>query len=207
MRILRVSLAFAIALALVAATQAMAGTAVMTLTPKAAGTVTRFPNFNLLYVQSDSDVYSTCFNTTGENLEFRRGFMEYRLPVSPRVVVRATLTLTETRAVITTPVPPDVHEVSAYPADLVVTTTDYDTPTQNITTFETDANEEPNPHVAIDVTDAVQQAKGRQIGFRIKLQIDPDGPCVNFAGSGFNGLFNNPPTLEIEFGHAQASPN
>ena len=61
--------------------------------------------------------------------------------------------------------------------------------------------------MAIDVTDAVQQAKGREIGFRIKLQIDPDGPCVNFAGSGFNGLFNNPPTLEIEFGHAQGSPN
>src|SRR5580765_4042413 len=121
MQILRVSLV----LALAAAAPAMAGTAAITIHPKAAGTVTKLPNFNLLFVQSDSDIQSTCFDTTGENLEFRRGFMEFRLPVPNHVIVRATLKLTEHRAVTTFPLPPDVHELSAYSADLVVDPTDY----------------------------------------------------------------------------------
>ncbi len=170
------------------------------LTPKAAGTLAFFPHFELLFVRSESDIQSTCFNTTGENLEFRRGFMEFRLPVPPPRVVRATLTITETRATISTPLPPDVHELSSYSADLAVDTSDYDAPTIDITTFETDPNEPPNlRELRFDVTEAVQQARRKAIGFRIKLQIDPDEPCVDFAGSGFGGLFVQPPVLEVEF--------
>ena len=206
MQILRVSLI----LALVAASPAMAGTAAITIYPKAAGTVTRFPNFNLLFVQSDSDIQSTCFDTTGENLEFRRGFMEFRLPVPNHVVVRATLRLTESRGVTTFPLPPDVHELSAYPADLVVDPADYDAPTLDLATFETDPNDDPSlSNLTFDVTDAVRHLGGRTIGFRIKLQIDPDAPCVEFqqAGSGFGGLYNNQPSLELEFGHTRGSTN
>lgn len=206
MHILRVSLV----LALVAAAPAMAGTATMTLHPKAAGTVTRFPNFNLTYVQSDSDIQSTCFDTTGENLEFRRGFMEFRLPVPNHVIVRATLKLTETRGVTTFPFPPDVHELSSYPADLVVDETDYDASTHEVTTFETDMNDDPSlSNLTFDVTDAVRQSRGKTIGFRIKLQIDPDAPCAQLqsAGSSFGGLSAGQPTLEIEFGHAGGPAN
>lgn len=185
MRVLRTFLA----VAAIATTQAMAGPAATTLHPKAAGTVTFFPNFDLLFVQSDSDIYSTCFNTTGENLEFRRGFMEFRMPVPPHRVLRAALTITETRGAVTaTPLPPDVHELSSYPADLVVGTADYDAPVLDIATFETDSNEQPNLRkLTFDVTEAVRQARKKAIGFRIKLQVDPDGPCVDFAGSTFGG--------------------
>jgi hypothetical protein len=206
MRILRVSLI----LALVAAIPAMAGTAAITIHPKAAGTVTKLPNFNLLFVQSDSDIQSTCFDTTGENLEFRRGFMEFRLPVPIHVIVRATLRLTESRGVTTFPFPPDVHELSSYPADLVVDETDYDAPTQEVATFETDVNQDPSlSGLTFDVTDAVRQLRGKAIGFRIKLQIDPDAPCVEFqsAGSSFGGLSSLQPSLDLELGHARGSTN
>ena len=72
---------------------------------------------------------SFCANTTGENLEFNRGFMEFALPVVPPRVVKATLIVTETRnSSTTTPKPPDVHELAVYPADLVIGTADYDAP-------------------------------------------------------------------------------
>jgi hypothetical protein len=190
-----------IVLVIVGVTPAVAATATATLQPQAAGTVTFFPNFDLLFVQSNGDISSLCFNTTGDNLQFRRGFVEFAIPVSPKRVVKATLTITETRGgQSSTPRPPDVHELSSYPADLVVGTQDYDAPAVLIGTFETDANDPPDLRkITFDVTEAVRQSRKSEIGFRIKLQIDPAGPCVDFAGSEFGGLFFEPPSLEIEF--------
>jgi hypothetical protein len=58
----------------------------------------------------------------------------------------------------------------------------------------TDVNDQPRvpPSFSFDVTQAVRQAQGSALGFRIKLQIDPAGPCVDFAGAEFW-----PITLEI----------
>jgi len=189
-----------IVLALSAVTPVVAATATATLLPKAAGTLTFFPNFDLLLVQSDGEISSLCFSTDADNLQFRRGFVEFAMPVSPKRVVKATLTITENQTgQITTPKPPDVHELSLYPADLVVGTRDYDAPTTLIGTFETNVNDPPAlRRFTFDVTDAIRQSGKGGIGFRIKLQIDPAGPCVDFAGSDFGGLFFEPPSLAIE---------
>jgi hypothetical protein len=180
---------------------AAAGTATTSIQAQVLGTVTDFPNFGLLFVRDNGRMLSGCFDTTGENLEFDRGFMEFAMPVVPKRVVKATLTITETRnAMTTTPLPPDVHELAVYPADLVISPEDYDAPAALISTFETDGNDPPDlRQFTFDVTDAIHLLKKKTVGFRIKLQIDPAGPCIDFAGSEFDDVSIARPTLEIEF--------
>ena len=60
---------------------------------------------------------SDYFRTTPLNRTFRRGFAEFAIPDDLGAVTEATLVLTEWRATITDPVPPDVHELTSYPAD------------------------------------------------------------------------------------------
>ena len=88
--------------------------------PPAGGTIRSLPNLNILEVWNTGfPLQSTCFNTTGENLEWRRG----------KDIQSAAITVTESKGAATaTPVPPDVHELSYHPADLVVDTADYDRP-------------------------------------------------------------------------------
>jgi hypothetical protein len=176
-------------------TPAAAGTT--TLSPQVVGTIVDFPILHQRYVQNGV-IYSTCFSTTGENLEFRRGYMEFDVPVRSKRVLSATLTITETKGGWTaTPFPPDVHEVSFYPADLVVDLADYDAPTVPLATFETDPNDPIGLRkLRFDVTSAIQNAKRDKVGFRIKLQIDPGG-CAGFAGSTFGEIYIEPPRLEI----------
>ncbi len=190
-----------IVLAAVTPLLAATGTATTSIHPQALGTVTFFPNFDLLFVRDTGRMLSFCANTTGENLEFNRGFMEFALPVAPRRVVKATLIVTETRnASTTTPKPPDVHELGVYPADLLIDTADYDAPVASVATFETDVNDPPDlRRFTFDVTDAIRLLKKKDAGFRIKLQIDPDGPCVDFQGSEFGDVAIDRPTLQIEF--------
>ena len=171
----------------------------VTLQPTATGTLAFFPS-GILW--KGSELQSTCFVTTETNLEWRRSFMEFALPVPPNQVVRATLAITETRGGVTTaPIPTDVHEVSAYPGDLVVDESDYDVPTRPVGTIETDVNDDPALRVTtIDVTSAIRHIRKEAVGFRIKLAIDPDAPCVDFdfGGSEFGGPFNYPPTLTLD---------
>lgn len=169
-----------------------------TLTPETVGTIAFFPNLDLLHLAS-GEIQSTCFNTTGENLEFRRGFVEFGLPHFPRGILEATLILTETRGGWTSiPLPTDVHEVSSYAADLVVDTADYDAPATLVGTLETDPNDPPElREIRFNVTEVVRRAHGNRLGFRIKLQNDPSAPCTSFAGSDFGGLYHYPPRLEI----------
>jgi hypothetical protein len=197
-----------IVLATVSLLVAASGTATTSIRPQALGSVTFFPNFDLLFVRDTGRMLSSCSNTTGENLEFNRGFMEFSLPVVPMRVVKATLIVTETRTgTTTTPKPPDVHELSVYPADLVIGTADYDASADLIGTFETDVNDPPDlRRFTFDVTDAIRRLRKRDVGFRIKMQIDPDGPCDDFAGSEFGDVSIERPTLEIEFrGHSGSS--
>lgn len=183
--------------------------ATRTFTPEAAGTVTFFPILELLYVQSDADIMTMCFSTTEQNLEYRRGFFEFRLPPFPRGIVEATLTITETRGGRTSePLPTDVHELSYYAADLVVDTADFDAPTTLIGTLETDPNDPPELRpIRFNVTDAVRNTPGRNLGFRLKLQVDPDHGCAPFAGSEFGSLYIEPPRLEIRLRPRPRSAN
>ena len=187
--------------ALAAVTPSGAGSRVVTIEPAATGTLAFFPVFDILRLQG-GDLQSTCFVTTDQNLEWRRSFFEFELPVPARRIVRATLIITETNGVfVPTPLPTDVHEVSAYPGDLVVDLSDYDAPTLPVGTIETDPNDDPNPHsFELDVTRAIRQLRKDAVGFRIKLQVDPDAPCVEVgtAGSAFGGPFFYPPTLRLE---------
>ena len=190
-----------LALLAVTAPGAAPGGRTVTLQPTATGTLAFFPFLDILRIQG-GDLQSTCFVTTETNLEWRRSFVEFDLPVPPNRIEQATLAITETRGGWTaTPVPTYVHEVSAYPADLAVEESDYDVPTRPVGTIETDGNDNPSLRVTtIDVTTAIRQIRKGAVGFRIKLAIDPDAPCVDFdfAGSDFGGPYLYPPLLTLE---------
>jgi hypothetical protein len=176
-------------------------TRVVTVQPTVTGTLTFFPVLDNLFVQG-VDLQSTCFDTTGQNLEWRRAFAEFELPAAPARIVRATLQITEPNTGWSAfPLPTDVHEVSLYPGDLVVDPSDYDVPTLLVGTIETDANDDPvTRSFEFDVTQAIRQMAKQVVGVRIKLQIDPTDPCVEFqhAGSDFGSLFADAPTLLLE---------
>ena len=194
-------------LVLAAITPSHAGnTRVVTVQPTVTGTLTFFPIFGNLYVQG-GDLQSTCFDTTTQNLEWRRAFIEFELPAAPAQIVRATLRITEpNNGWSAFPLPTDVHEVSLYPGDLVVDPSDYDVPTLPVGTIETDSNDDPVPRsFELDVTQAIRQMAKQVVGVRIKLQIDPTAPCVEFqqAGSEFGSLYLDPPTLQLEIEKAR----
>lgn len=175
------------------------GTRTVTLQPGATGTLAFFPDLDILRIQG-GDLQSLCLSTSAPNLEWRRSFMEFDLPVPAAQVIRATLAITETRGGVSpTPAPTDVHEVSAYPGDLAVDESDYDVPALLVGTIETDPNDDPSLRVTeLDVTRAIRQIRKEVVGFRIKLAIDPDEACSGFAGSDFGGgPYNYPPTLTL----------
>jgi hypothetical protein len=130
--------------------------------------------------------------------QFRRAFLEFEIPdLAGAAVQSATFFITDGSAVISMPVPPDVHELSAYPADLIVSTNDYDQETTFITTFETDANIR-SEMLALDVTEAVRVSEGQNLGLRIKLAIDPNYSGPESLGAGFQSIFSgSPPRLMI----------
>ncbi|HET8945694.1 MAG TPA: hypothetical protein VFQ07_01820 [Candidatus Polarisedimenticolia bacterium] len=184
-------------------------TTVITVSPAITGTVAFFPIFDIIRLQG-GDLQSTCSFTTSENLEWQRAFAEFQLPVDPSRISRATLHVIEpSSGWSATPLPTDVHEVSLYPGDLVVDTSDYDVPVISVGTLETDANDDPvNRFFEFDVTRAIHRMHKTIVGMRIKLQVDPDQPCSEFqqAGSAFGEFYNYPPTLEIEFGAPKKNP-
>jgi hypothetical protein len=172
---------------------------VVTLEPAAMGTLSFLPMLDILGFEG-TDMFSYCTFTTTAGFNWRRSFFEFELPVPPDWIRKATLTLNEVDGTWSSvPFPTDVHEVSAYPGDGLVDVSDFDTPTVLVGTLETDFNDDPNLHVfEFDVTSVVQQFRKKIIGFRIKLQIDPDTPCTQLsAGSFFAGPFQYPPTLRL----------
>jgi len=180
-------------------TAAAPGVTVTTIYPQASGTIRYFPILNILDFApiGNSPIQSHCFDTTGENLEWRRGFVEFGIPVFPDRIKTATITVVEpNNGWVAAPLPPDVHELFYYPADLVVDPGDFDQPTTLIGTFETDNNDPPGVPLTFifDVTRAVREAQGSALGFRIKLQIDPASPCAEFD---FAGTELAPITLQI----------
>ena len=163
--------------------------------PADTGTVRFSPSLGVLD-DFDDEIMSFCDDLGPQDIEFRRGFIEFNLQNLGFDVAQATLTLTETGGSGSLPVPPILHELAYYPADLVVDTSDLNAPTTPITTFETDDNIS-GEVFSFDVTDAVRQAIGANIGFRVKLAVDPTGPC-GVVGTKFNGLNQgSPPVLTL----------
>jgi hypothetical protein len=154
------------------------------IVPAATGTVSLLPELGLFRRAPVGDaIQSHYFRTTAVNREFRRGFLEFSIPAFSGTLESATLVLTEQRARTTFPKPPDRHELSHYDADLVVSTGDYDTPTSPLAEFETDANSV-EQRFSFDVTALTNTYKGRNLGLRIKLAVDPDYFGEGSRGSG-----------------------
>jgi hypothetical protein len=188
-------------LVLAIATSAQAkDTRTVTVLPTVTASIVYFPYFNNISVWENS-VYSYCSQTTPQNLEWRRGFMEFELPADPALIVHATLALTEGQGSTPVPVPSVLHEVSIYPADLVVDTSDYDIPTLLVGTLEIDPNNDPGVYTFMfDVTGPIQQLRRTMVGFRVKLAIDPDTPCLDIVDTSadFFSDYYHPPTLTLE---------
>jgi hypothetical protein len=185
-----------------AAVQARAQDAV--LQPQVTGSIRNLPGFGILGpAPVGGAIQSTYFRTTLQNTEFRRGFIEFQIPSFNSSVQKATLVLTEDRATVSFPLPPDTHELSFYAADLVVSVDDFDRPTTPVASFQTDANE-PTGVFSFDVTAIVAQFQGQSLGFRVKLALDPTLDIFGFAGSAFGelgqGTFS--PRIEVTFGPA-----
>lgn len=163
-----------------------ADAAAQTLDPAAAGTIRSFPElgiFDVVGAPGADFVSSTYFRTSDVNREFRRGIVEFSVPSA--TILSATLVLAEFRPTVTAPVPPDEHHLTAYmPADLEVTTADYDRAGTAVGTFLTDANLEQQTFT-FDVTALAAAAAGGTLGFRVQLAIGPEySDFVNF-GSAF----------------------
>jgi len=167
------------------------------ITPTDTGTIRFFPELGILGEAPVGDaIQSRYFKTTEQNREFRRGFIEFTIPVFEGQIQQATLILTENRGTTNFPLPPDLHELSFYQADLVVDTSDYNRPTTLLTSFETDVNEPPQIF-SFDVTSLINQFQGDNLGLRIKLAVDPTLNAFAVKGSSFGELNNNPPRIEL----------
>ena len=153
-----------------------------TIVPAATGTISYSPEFGILGAAPiGNDIQSTYRRTTAVNREFRRGFLEFSIPDFGGTLDAATLVLTESRGQTGFPMPPDRHELSYYDADLVVDTSDYDASTSPLAEFETDVNSV-QESFSFDLTALINEYKGRNLGLRIRLAVDPD-----YFGEGFRG--------------------
>jgi hypothetical protein len=163
-----------------------------TILPEATGTIAFWPELGLWETPVGNDVQSGYFRTTAENREFRRGFLEFSIPDFQGLLTSATLLLTESRGQTAVPLPPDRHELGYYQADVVVNTNDYNAATSPIAEFETDNNIEPESF-SFDITALVHAYKGRNLGLRIKLAVDPDYFGEGFLGTGFQNNVQGSP--------------
>jgi hypothetical protein len=155
--------------------------------PVASSFIRRLPELGIMDGGGiDGDMQSTYFRTTATNREFRRGFAEFEIPRFPGRLLRATLILRETRASVSDPRPPDLHELSTYSdVDLDITQADFDRPTTPLATFETDANLE-NGTFRFDVTDLIALSRGARLGIRVKLAVDPNETGFIPLGTAFS---------------------
>ncbi len=156
------------------------------IVPRETGTVAGSPDSGgVQKAPVGSDVQSTYFRTTPTNRTFRRGFLEFLIPDFDGTLVSATLLLGTGGGGTSNPVPPDRHELSYYDADLVVDADDYYAPSWPVAEFETDINNTDGERFSFDLTAVVDAYKGRNLGLRIKLAVDPDYVALGSLGRGF----------------------
>lgn len=167
------------------------------LSPKAIGTISFLPELNRWETPAKSAIQSAYFKTTTSNRNFRRGFVEFAIPEIQDQIVKATLFLSENRAIVLSPTPSDGHELAYYSADLQVTTNDYNRAATLLTTFATDVNLPPDTF-SFDLTSVLSGFRGKNLGFRIKLKVDPEFNGLGSLGSTFQDLSGgSPPRLVV----------
>lgn len=164
-----------------------------TVLPNATGTVRYLPELGILEVAPVAGIpQSTYFKTTDLNREFRRGFLEFEIPEFAGEITNATLVLPEWRAWVGEPVPPDLHELSYYPADIAIASADFNQSTTFIASFETNASLEPQIFT-FDMTTLIIEWQGGRLGFRVKLVVDPTYNETASFGTGFHEVYQDPP--------------
>jgi hypothetical protein len=192
----------AVARTMICASLALAGSialipAASTVYPVSTGTVEYYPMLGVIQMPVGDTIQSTCSQTTSTNLSWRRGFIEFVAPIiRGNGGKRATLVIQDQGGTYAPPVPPVVHRVLYYPADLAVGNGDFNAAAIEWATFETDPNENPKTY-RIDITSLIREFAGQPIGFRIQMAVDPDGLCPFPGGTGFGSFSNNPPFIEV----------
>lgn len=171
---------------------------VIAIVPLVTGTVQHLPELGILADAGvGSMIQSSYFKTTNLNREFRRGFVEFSVPLITDEILSARLVLPESRGWTSFPLPPDVHSISYYPADLVIDTDDFDRTTVFLARIETDVNL-PTQTFSLDVSDLVKVFAGSNLGFKIQLDNDPTRADFGTSGTGFSEPFATSPTrLEV----------
>jgi hypothetical protein len=170
--------------------------------PVASGTLSYLPELCFLdRAPVGDDVQSVYFKTTSLNRELRRGYIEFRALNVKGYLRRATLVLYEWRGVSRAPVPPVIHELSFYSADLAITTNDFTQTKNPLLFFRTDENEDPKVF-EFDVTRAVLETEAKPIGFQIKVNQDTQIENENSFGTGFEPASSRDqsPRLILEMG-------
>ena len=172
------------------------------LTSQASGTVRHLPELNISEnAPVARDIQSTYFKTTDLNREFRRGIFEFSVPEFLGEILEANLILEESRAIISSPVPPDTHILSYYTADLEVTSDDYNRSTTYFESFETDANDSQGEFI-FDVTSLINEFEEANLGFRVELSIDTTFDEIKNFGSGFKAN----PKIEVIIKNIRVRP-
>lgn len=164
------------------------GPAVLTLFGAASGTLTYLPLLDIGPEPAPvgDDLQETHFQTTDDNLEHRRGVVEFSLATLKNVTVRrATLVMTQcVCARSPQPVPSVAILCGSYPADLVVAGDDYGRDTTPCGAFIApqemllDGSDMIRVY-PVDVTDAVRSLamSGENLGVRFQLldEMSQDG--------------------------------
>lgn len=168
------------------------------LRARVSGTASFLPELGILArAPVGADIQSTYSRTTDENREIRRGFFEFLVPDTQGEILNARLFIQENRAVIDRSTRIDLHEVSYYPADLQVDAEDFERQTMSLAIFATEESLPPATF-SFDVSRQVQSFRGKALGFRIKLSVDPDYNAFDSLGSGFGSTGGEAPWLEIQ---------
>lgn len=172
----------------------------LTILPAAAGTITFWPEIGLLYPQGESlqSGYFGANDVAGR--QFRRCFLEFAVPREfvpshfyESTVVSASLQLSAPPGGALLPLPAHGQEIGYYPGDLVVGTNDYDVTPDPLATFLTDPNDVEPDHLSFDVKEIVERFRGHELGFRIKLAVDPeyfDQPGGRSFATEFHGIYD-----------------
>lgn len=173
---------------------------VFMLEPVASGTISDHPEWGIRgLAPMGEDVQSSYFRTTEMNREFRRGFMEFAIPLLWEQPARVMLVFAEGPASTVPGAPPVRNELSWYPADLTVEVADYDQRTTFLAGF-VDSLQDPNEVWSFDVTGIVREFAGSCLGFRVKLVVDPDETREGGFGTTIGRYVWIPPHLELEYG-------
>lgn len=149
---------------------------VLAVRPTASGTIRSAPQMDMLEVAPvGSTVQSMFFDTTMYGPEHRHGIVEFELPALGGRLVSATLRFSDRHGWQLQQVPADLHQLSLYAGDGVVSTDDWIREGDPFATFSTDLNDMNPRERTFDVIGQVRM--GGRIGARIELDRDtfPNG--------------------------------